>query len=136
MGGPTAYCLLIRKPSPGAIAVGRLGVFEFPHGYYVYIGSARKGLEARIKRHMSRDKRFHWHVDYLLEKSEVEEVYLFSIDECELSRRVFSMPGATMLVKKFGSSDCSCPSHLAYFEGGDPPELDHLFPGSIKKMFK
>ncbi len=136
MDAPITYCLLIKKPLPGNIKVGRLGTYNFPRGYYVYTGSARRGIDARIKRHMVRKKRFHWHIDYLLEMGEIEEVYMFCREECEVSKEIFSMPGATLLVKKFGSSDCSCPSHLAYFGEKAPPGLNSMASGTIKKMFK
>jgi Uri superfamily endonuclease len=112
---PRTYCLLIKKAKSGRIRVGRLGVFEFPSGYYVYIGSAKKGMQARISRHLSRKKKPRWHIDYLLEEGVVEKVFLSEKKECEVNQEVFSLPGATLIAKKFGSSDCSCSSHLAYF---------------------
>ncbi len=132
---PTTYCLVIHKASPGTIRVGRLGVYEFPRGYYVYTGSAKRGIEARIRRHVSLEKRRHWHIDYLLDRGVVEEVYLLRGGECEVNRAVFSLPGATPLVKKFGSTDCSCLCHLAYF-GGERPSLESIGYAPIKKIFK
>jgi hypothetical protein len=32
----------------------------------VYTGSAKRGLDARIERHIRHDKALHWHIDYLL----------------------------------------------------------------------
>ncbi len=114
-GNPRTYCLLIKKEKAGELQVGRLGLSDFPQGYYVYTGSAKRGLQARISRHLSRKKKLRWHIDYLLEESVIEEVFLSEKRECELNREVFSIRGATLVSKKFGSSDCSCSSHLAYF---------------------
>ena len=114
-GDPRTYCLLIKKERAGELQIGRLGLFNFPQGYYVYTGSAKRGLQARINRHLSREKKLRWHVDYLLEESVIEKVFLSEKEECELSKRIFSIPGAAIVAKKFGSSDCSCSSHLAYF---------------------
>lgn len=133
---PQTYCLLIEKTTSGAIAIGRLGKFQFPGGYYVYTGSGRRGLEARINRHISKEKRLRWHIDYLLAEARVKAVYLFDEGECEVNRRVFSLPGSSLLVKKFGSSDCSCASHLAYFKEGRAPPLELLSDNVIKKLFK
>jgi Uri superfamily endonuclease len=130
----TTYCLLIYKSSPGTIRVGRLGTYEFPEGYYIYTGSAKRGMEARIRRHVSREKRRHWHIDYLLDEGVVEDVYLLPGGECEVNRAVFSLPGATLMVRKFGSMDCVCPSHLAYF-GGETPSLESTG-YAVKKIFK
>jgi sugar fermentation stimulation protein A len=116
--------------------IGRLGVYEFPRGYYVYTGSARQGMDARIRRHLSNKKRRHWHIDYLLEEGVVEGVYYFDKGECEVSREVFSLSGAALIVRKFGSTDCSCPSHLAFFEGEAPPDLGSINSCVIKKLFK
>lgn len=112
---PRTYCLLIKKETPGKLRIGKLGVFDFPPGCYVYTGSARRGIQARINRHLSDKKKHHWHIDYLLEESIIEDVFLSEKKECELNFKIFSLPGATLIAKKFGSSDCSCRSHLAYF---------------------
>lgn len=125
-GNPCTYCLLIKKEKAGVLQIGRLGVFDFPPGYYVYTGSARRGMKARINRHLSQKKKLHWHIDYLLEESVVENVFLSEKKECELNHELFSLPGATLISKKFGSSDCSCGSHLAYFKDPIPKLINIL----------
>ncbi|MCP4265694.1 MAG: DUF123 domain-containing protein, partial [Candidatus Brocadiaceae bacterium] len=55
------YALIIRLSKKKEIEIGRLGTFVFPKGYYVYTGSAQNGLEKRINRHYSSEKKFHWH---------------------------------------------------------------------------
>ena len=120
------YQLLIRLDSDTTIPVGKLGVFDFSRGYYVYTGSAMGGLEARIARHLSAEKRFHWHIDYLLEQS---SIIRYAIKECSAGVRLecgcnaamLAMEGASTPVKGFGSSDCKCRSHLVYF--ADEPAL-------------
>ncbi|HQR50429.1 MAG TPA: hypothetical protein PKW44_02185 [Methylophilaceae bacterium] len=52
MSGPVSYQLAIMLDQPARLTVGRLGVFDFPAGRYVYTGSARRSLEARIARHL------------------------------------------------------------------------------------
>ena len=91
---------------------------KFKKGYYVYIGSAMNSLTARINRHLSDDKKMHWHIDYLLknENSEIRDV-LFNVSdekiECDLACEI-AKDGEE--VPKFGCSDCSCNSHLIYFK--------------------
>lgn len=109
------YCLLIRLKSAKKIKVGKLGVFEFPQGYYIYTGSALNNLNARIARHFSKIKKKHWHIDYLLASAEIVDFFVSQKKECELNRKIFKIQTAQMVVKKFGSSDCRCSSHLAYF---------------------
>ena len=60
-----SYALVIRLNRTEQLTVGRLGEFDFPAGCYLYFGSALNGLESRVSRHLRRDKKLHWHVDYL-----------------------------------------------------------------------
>ena len=92
--------------------------YKFKKGYYVYIGSAMNSLVARINRHLSDEKKLHWHIDYLLknESSEIRDV-LFNVSdkkiECDLASTI-ALNGEE--VPKFGCSDCNCSSHLIYFK--------------------
>ncbi len=110
----TSYQLFIEVSAPCEIAIGRLGIFAFAAGRYVYTGSARRGLEARIARHLRREKKLRWHIDYLLSASgvSVTRVRRSRIDECSLNQQT----GGTTPVAGFGASDCSgrCSSHLRY----------------------
>jgi len=104
-----------------SIQIGKLGKFDFPAGRYVYTGSARKNIHARIKRHLQSNKKLHWHIDYVLAQPdvEIEQVKLAEIPECELNRRT---PGR-IIVPHFGASDCKggCGSHLKFL--GEIPEI-------------
>ena len=89
-------------------------------GWYVYCGSAfgSGGLRARLGRHAASEKKLHWHVDYLLEVTELREMWVTK----DAQRREHdwaalvsgSMQGG-LVADGFGSSDCDCPSHLFYF---------------------
>jgi len=112
-----SYQLLIKLADKRRIKVGRLGSFIFPAGYYVYTGSAKIGLEARIARHLRRDKKLRWHIDYLLQYATVVEVKRYPRRvECELNQ-LLSRQGGKVIVKRFGSSDCGCETHLLYVGG-------------------
>ena len=96
------------------IKVGRRGDCYFPAGHYLYTGSARRNLIARVRRHLSSTKTLRWHIDYLLNTPGVSitAVNLFEQPECTLNQTVegeIIMPG-------FGASDCRvhCGSHLKY----------------------
>ena len=113
------YNLVIYLKGERRIQVGRLGCFRFPAGYYVYTGSALNGLEARIARHLRKEKRKWWHVDYLLEWAEVAEVRRVPTrerKECALNRKVAGLTGARVVVPGFGASECTCETHLFFFE--------------------
>jgi len=124
------YQLVIRLGRSQVIDVGHLGRFVFPSGYYVYTGSAKRGLESRIVRHLRREKRLWWHIDYLLGQARIVEVKRYHgsrRSECELSRRVGALPGSKIVAPGFGSSDCRCSTHLFHFRrnpvrGGESAE--------------
>jgi Uri superfamily endonuclease len=106
---------VLRLRRARTIRVGRLGRFEFGAGYYVYTGSAMGGLEARIARHRRQRKKLWWHIDYLLRQAELVDVVAIPTQrkiECDRNRRLLSLPGAGVLAKGFGSSDCNCVTHL------------------------
>lgn len=108
----TSYQLLIDVPHPIAVTVGRLGRFSFPAGRYVYTGSARRNLDARIARHLRKHKALRWHIDYLLAAPGVRvlSVRHSRREECALNRAT----AGSIPVPGFGASDCraGCGSHL------------------------
>ena len=61
-----SYQLHIRLSRPICCQIGRLGRFDFPAGRYLYTGSARRNMAARLTRHLQREKPLRWHIDYLL----------------------------------------------------------------------
>ena len=112
-----SYLLLINLGEDKDIEVGRSGKWHFPSGTYLYCGSALNGIGNRVGRHFDHDKTLHWHIDYLLQEGKVFGALIFP-DERRLECRIFttlSHDGSlTIPVKGFGSSDCSCPSHLLH----------------------
>ncbi|HYC11219.1 MAG TPA: GIY-YIG nuclease family protein [Nitrososphaerales archaeon] len=125
-----SYQLVIRLAEERTMVIGRRGRFAFPPGYYVYTGRAVRGLESRIARHLRRNKKMRWHIDYLLRHGSAIEVrrYLGDLSECSLSRTVEALPGSRVVVRMFGSSDCRCSAHLFHFRQNPSRELDDLYP--------
>lgn len=107
-----SYSLFIKVGKTQSITIGRFGAFEFISGNYIYSGSARKNLLARVNRHLRKEKKLRWHIDYLLCSPTVEivKVLVSTISECEL----VATGGGRILVPGFGASDCcsGCGSHL------------------------
>lgn len=115
------YVLVISVGRDIKVNVGALGSISFEKGLYAYVGSAQSNLEKRIKRHLKKDKRKFWHIDYLLDNYAVEVVKVFCKDagkaeECRIAEKLGEKGFA---VKNFGCSDCSCISHLFRVEGYD-----------------
>ena len=108
-----AYVLIIGLPKSAEIQVGQLGKIKFKNGFYAYVGSALGGLEARISRHFRKEKKIHWHIDYLLVWAMIKDVYISELKECDIVKKLADyLP----CVRGFGSSDCDCKSHLFYNE--------------------
>jgi len=108
------YQLHFDLDAPATVTVGRFGTFNFPAGRYVYTGSAKRNLEARIRRHLAKEKKLKWHIDYLLAAPGIHmiEVKRFAEEECPLNQAT----AGTVIVPGFGASDCrsGCGSHLKF----------------------
>jgi Uri superfamily endonuclease len=156
---PGTYALLLKLDKQERITIGKLGTFDFPAGYYLYVGSALGpgGLRARLARHRrgsesspgrgvrgvspqspltppervkaapltalqpnsdQTGKKLHWHIDYLLQRVQLIEVWSVASEErleCKWGEVASRLSGAQVPVRGFGSSDCRCPTHLIYF---------------------
>lgn len=100
------------------IQIGKLGNFSFSRGYYVYVGSAKRNMHARINRHIRVDKKQQWHLDYLRPYLQIEEIQTYSGEkgECQLFAELRERNNGSIPAEGFGSSDCKCVSHLFYTE--------------------
>jgi Uri superfamily endonuclease len=109
-----SYQLDIILVHPARLSIGQFGIYDFPAGHYVYTGSAKLNIEARIARHLRQDKKLKWHIDYLLASrhASVTKVTRFAQAECELNQNT----AGKVLITGFGASDChaGCGSHLKY----------------------
>lgn len=119
------YALLLALDEVATIAVGKLGTFLFPAGYYLYIGSAGGGLFHRLRRHLEQRKGLRWHIDYLRQWADVIEVWYLPSEEsmeCSWAQAAAAMPRAQIPIPGFGSSDCRCCSHLLCYPS--PPSFE------------
>jgi len=84
------------------------------------VGSAQKNMLQRITRHLKKEKKLRWHIDYLTTSPDfkIKNCFISVLPknyECKVVKQLkrsflFSSP-----VKKFGSSDCTiCHSHLLF----------------------
>lgn len=108
------YVLLTHVPYDLVISVGELGNLSFKAGYYAYVGSALGGLEARVGRHLRREKLAHWHIDYLLARARAVDVVVAESEERKECAVAGELAKNLSSVRGFGSSDCKCESHLFY----------------------
>ncbi len=106
--------LITRLNNDACINVGALGQKTFKKGTYAYVGSAQKNLEQRVKRHLRREKRKFWHIDYLLDSDAAKVIEVLfkqgsKTEECRVASEISQRGEA---VSGFGCSDCNCKSHL------------------------
>jgi sugar fermentation stimulation protein A len=121
-----SHIVILNLKKNEKISVGNLGDIRFKKGYYLYIGSAKRNLSQRIARHQRKRKNLFCHIDYLRQYTDhcASLPVRASTDlECEIADALnkisqWNIPG-------FGSSDCSCDSHL--FGMHDDPDLSPQF---------
>ena len=102
-----------------AFKIGSLGHMDLNQGTYYYIGSAfgPGNLKARLERHLTSKKKKHWHIDYLLEHLAVETIWCCCGDrenEHTWAQNFASEDAIEIPLRGFGSSDCSCETHLFF----------------------
>ena len=116
------YALILNVRKEFSSSIGSLKNIQFKEGNYIYVGSSLNSLEKRVQRHISKEKKTHWHIDYLTasQHSSIEKILCLKTEsklECKLSQNIAKMSN-TIPVEKFGSTDCKsgCESHLYYVQ--------------------
>ena len=115
------YILLLHLSRDEQLTIGKLGTFNFPAGWYAYVGSAfgSGGLVGRLKYHLKPVERPHWHIDYLRQSAQLQEIWLSPSAERREQEWVdlmLAIPGAAVIAEGFGASDSDRESHLIYFD--------------------
>ena len=116
---PGTYALILSSSLDQILSIGRLGQLHVRPGFYVYVGSAfgPGGVKARIAHHARLSRRPHWHIDYLRRVAQLNEIW-WTHDpirrEHQWAALFGHMRGSSIPLSRFGSSDCTCASHL-YF---------------------
>ena len=121
-----SYIIIIRLARDGQIPIGGLGEVKFRKGYYLYVGSAMKDLSQRIARHRRLTKKKHWHIDYLREQADFAAGIPIRTSrdlECTIAEGLGTI--ADWQISGFGSSDCSCATHL-FGMSRDPIHEQHF----------
>lgn len=137
---PGAYLLELSLDAQTEIRTGRFAGLLLQPAVYLYSGSACSpgGLRGRLARHIRpvEEVRLHWHIDTLRQVARLHtiawiplaEARFFDI-ECRWAQTLQDMPGATIPIPGFGSSDCrcGCRAHLVAFDydpADSTPRLD------------
>ena len=108
-----SYLLILNMRRNRKIGVGKLGKVHFRKGFYIYVGSAMTNLSKRMERHRRLRKQYHWHIDALRAIAEFHSILAIRSSErleCEVAKAMSQI--AEWSVPGFGSTDCSCETHL------------------------
>ncbi len=105
---PFLYILDIYLPK-NIVLKTKTKIFEIPKGSYLYLGSAPS--PARVYRHLMKEKKKHWHIDFLLDFAEIKGVFIKASKgkECSIGK-FLGKKG----IKGFGNSDCKDYTHLFF----------------------
>lgn len=115
------YILEIFASTNFSIPHKKFNKITFPKGWYYYIGSAQKNLSSRIQRHLAKEKKLFWHIDYLttINTNVIRNIFIVEqkekMYECILTNIIVDELNLESKAIGFGNSDCtSCKSHLLY----------------------
>jgi len=121
--GKGTYVLLLFLEQDKEIVVGKRrssSSILFRAGYYAYVGSAHGpgGLRSRINRHLIKNKKSVWHIDYLRKEAIPVEVWV-NVHEKKMEKiwadALVVMKGSHP-VENFGNTDDrKSRAHLCYF---------------------
>jgi Uri superfamily endonuclease len=122
------YAVIVYVKNDVSVNIGAIGKKTFSKGHYAYIGSSQNNLEKRVQRHLRRNKRLFWHIDYLLnnDNAKVAKVFYLQADktkECEIANMLREQCEA---ITSFGCSDCYCTSHLFHLDSKNSFKIDFM----------
>ena len=116
-----AYLLRLQLRRPAKLQLGRFGEGRLAAGIYLYVGSARRNLAQRVRRHrrlcQEKGEVRHWHIDAVLAHPHCHWLGVHHFpggEECALSLALWDHPGIEVPWPGFGATDCrtGCPSHF------------------------
>lgn len=113
------YVLAVSIDRNLLMKVGKLGSIKFDKGLFAYVGSAQNNVEKRVERHLNKQKKTFWHIDYLLanEHAKIMRVFFKEADKPEECKLAAELAKNSSPITGFGSSDCKCTSHLYKIRG-------------------
>ena len=113
-----SYLLVLKNENKKRIQAGKLGTVSFEKGYYVYAGSALRGLDSRVSRYSRKRKKVFWHIDFIAPyHMSIERVFAIRRPDKIESKIVNALQSiCNDHVKGFGASDSKAKSHLFFFK--------------------
>lgn len=117
----TLYAIHLEVVDEKTIEIGKLGNYHFEKGIYIYVGSAKRNIISRIDRHKRVEKKKKWHFDFLRPYGTITKIITYEnrFSECGLLEKIRKEVGGSLPIKKFGSTDCRCFSHLIHYKNNE-----------------
>ena len=126
------YILVLKLEKSTEQLIPKFGKIKIFAGYFFYCGSAHGsgGVKSRIKRHLEKESKRFWHIDYIKNHMQLIEVWIqtnLENEECKYCHFLANQIQAKTPIIGFGSSDCKnrCKSHLIWFPLSK--NIDQLF---------
>jgi len=122
------YILEIFAEQPFNLSIKKFSNINFEEGYYYYVGSAQKNFYHRVKRHLRKEKKIHWHIDHLttISSNKIKRIFFEENQPKDLETKIADelshFPKIIVPAKGFGNSD-------------DPKSESHLFYSKTKNHF-
>ena len=111
---PGIYLIIASLDHPCTIET-HARTFSLKPGFYFYCGSAMNRLSPRINRHLSGEKKHHWHIDFLLDEARVVAIAPYIIRDNDMEHELANLLSKTdgvSGISGFGAGDCNCDTHL------------------------
>jgi len=111
------YILVLEVGCPVDVQIGKRGEISLEPGRYLYGGSAKRGIAARVNRHFSGGETLYWHIDYLTRHPRVDVIEAWCYpDNSLVEHQLAAMENLSEngIFRGFGNGDCKegCRSHL------------------------
>ncbi|MBO3763117.1 MAG: GIY-YIG nuclease family protein [Candidatus Brockarchaeota archaeon] len=109
--GKGSYSIIFKLIINKKLEVGTLKTTFLSRGFYVYNGSAygSGGLMSRIKHHVEKKKRRHWHMDYVTSSSKCKILKIIVCKKRNIERRIslemLEEKDSFIGIPKFGATD-------------------------------
>lgn len=123
------YVLLILLREPVEVRYGTR-LCRLAKGLYAYVGSALRGVEARVSRHCAKSKRLRWHIDALTTLPGALVLGALAVPGKRGIEQVLAKTLERLgepMCPGFGSSDSRDPTHLFRVDLGALSKLCHMF---------
>lgn len=137
--GKGSYSIIFKLSNDEKLEIGALRTIFLNRGFYVYNGSAygAGGLRSRIKHHVEKKKRLHWHIDYVTSSGKCKILKVIACKKRNLERsaslEMLEEKESFVGIPRFGATDDkAAKTHLFLIRANSEEEALKR----VKKVYK